>query len=251
MTNGGQPAGWYADPSGQAQTRWWDGQQWTEHTHDPGAAAPVAVAPVAPAAPVAPTTAPWQGGAPGYGGAGAPGYGDGGASGPWQGGAPSYSGAPSYGGAPTMPAPGGSSASLDGARNLLWVALAGVALIVVGSFLPWASVSILGQEVTVDGMDGDGAITLIGGVLVGALALAAHLQRPARWKVVTALVVAALVTLVAVIDIVDVNSRVADVEGDFAVDIEASIGIGLWLVLAGGIVATLAAALTLPKIRRT
>lgn len=186
MTNGGQPAGWYADPSGQAPTRWWDGQRWTEHTHDPGAAAP-----------------------------------------------------------------GGGSASLDGARTLLWAALVGVALVVVGSFLPWASVSAFGQEVNVDGMDGDGPLTLIGGVLVGALVLAAHLQRPARWKVVTALVVAALVTLIAVIDVVDVNSRVADVEGDFAVDLEAAIGIGLWLVLAGGIVATLATALTLPRIRRT
>jgi hypothetical protein len=24
--------GWYADPSGQASWRWWDGQRWTEHT---------------------------------------------------------------------------------------------------------------------------------------------------------------------------------------------------------------------------
>lgn len=196
MTNGGQPAGWYADPSGQAHTRWWDGQQWTEHTHNPEAPAP------------------------------------------------------GFAAVPTVPAPGGSGVSLDGARNLLWVVLVGVALVVVGSFLPWASVSALGQELTVDGMDGDGPLTLIGGALVGALALAAHLQRPARWKVITALVLAALVTLVAVIDVVDVNNRVAEVEGDFAVDLEASIGIGLWLVLAGGVVATVGTALTLPKIRR-
>lgn len=25
------PAGWYADPSGQAPLRWWDGRGWTEH----------------------------------------------------------------------------------------------------------------------------------------------------------------------------------------------------------------------------
>ncbi|HIV58121.1 MAG TPA: DUF2510 domain-containing protein [Candidatus Stackebrandtia faecavium] len=30
------PPGWYADPSGQPQQRYWDGQQWTSHTH-PGA----------------------------------------------------------------------------------------------------------------------------------------------------------------------------------------------------------------------
>ncbi|MCI2239799.1 RDD family protein [Paenibacillus sp. TRM 82003] len=27
------PAGWYPDPSHQAQLRWWDGERWTEHTH--------------------------------------------------------------------------------------------------------------------------------------------------------------------------------------------------------------------------
>lgn len=27
--------GWYADPAGLPQKRWWDGEQWTEHLHDP------------------------------------------------------------------------------------------------------------------------------------------------------------------------------------------------------------------------
>ena len=27
--------GWYADPTGLPQQRWWDGEQWTEHLHDP------------------------------------------------------------------------------------------------------------------------------------------------------------------------------------------------------------------------
>lgn len=30
-----QPAGWFPDPWGGPGTRWWDGQQWTEHTSDP------------------------------------------------------------------------------------------------------------------------------------------------------------------------------------------------------------------------
>ena len=28
---GAQPAGWYADPQGEARLRWWDGTQWTPH----------------------------------------------------------------------------------------------------------------------------------------------------------------------------------------------------------------------------
>lgn len=27
--------GWYDDPAGSGQKRWWDGTQWTEHLHDP------------------------------------------------------------------------------------------------------------------------------------------------------------------------------------------------------------------------
>lgn len=27
--------GWYADPAGLPQQRWWDGDRWTEHLHDP------------------------------------------------------------------------------------------------------------------------------------------------------------------------------------------------------------------------
>jgi hypothetical protein len=37
------PAGWYSDPAGSGQLRWWDGTRWTEHVHpvpDAAAAAP-------------------------------------------------------------------------------------------------------------------------------------------------------------------------------------------------------------------
>ncbi|WP_431279184.1 DUF2510 domain-containing protein [Leifsonia poae] len=46
-TNGQTPAGWYADPSGSQQLRWWDGMQWTEH-YAPAAppVAPVQAQPV-------------------------------------------------------------------------------------------------------------------------------------------------------------------------------------------------------------
>lgn len=36
------PAGWYSDPAGSGQLRWWDGAAWTEHMH-PGRDVPTAV----------------------------------------------------------------------------------------------------------------------------------------------------------------------------------------------------------------
>ncbi|KAA1427656.1 DUF2510 domain-containing protein [Nocardioides antri] len=44
------PPGWY--PDGQGGQRWWDGNQWTEHTQPPQGGAPAA--PAAPAAPSSP-----------------------------------------------------------------------------------------------------------------------------------------------------------------------------------------------------
>jgi hypothetical protein len=68
MSDSQAPAGWYPVAEGSAQLRYWDGTQWTEHTHDPaqaqaqaaqaqqqasyaGQQQPVYVAPVQPKAP--------------------------------------------------------------------------------------------------------------------------------------------------------------------------------------------------------
>ncbi|MFF8593773.1 phospholipid scramblase-related protein [Streptomyces sp. NPDC015220] len=55
-THSNTPAGWYADPHGAAQTlRYWDGSQWTEHTHaEHQAPAAQQVPPQMPAQPAGP-----------------------------------------------------------------------------------------------------------------------------------------------------------------------------------------------------
>ena len=58
------PAGWYDDPAGnQALERYWDGNQWTQHTRETAAAAPPPPAPAAAPAP-APAPAPMAAPAP-------------------------------------------------------------------------------------------------------------------------------------------------------------------------------------------
>ncbi|ADG89380.1 hypothetical protein TBS_34160 [Thermobispora bispora] len=49
------PAGWYPDPYGSPLLRWWDGTQWTEHTHPPVAGQ----SPPQPGRPQ-PAQQPWQ-----------------------------------------------------------------------------------------------------------------------------------------------------------------------------------------------
>jgi hypothetical protein len=60
-TTAGPQAGWYRDPSGSPQLRWWDGCQWTSHmTRKPGyAAVPPAPQPPAHATPPSPPEA-WE-----------------------------------------------------------------------------------------------------------------------------------------------------------------------------------------------
>jgi hypothetical protein len=50
--------GWYADPHGGPDLRWWDGSSWTEHTSPPVGAAPSDPTP-APVAQAAPAADPW------------------------------------------------------------------------------------------------------------------------------------------------------------------------------------------------
>ncbi|MET9493830.1 phospholipid scramblase-related protein [Streptomyces sp. NPDC006552] len=64
-TESNTPAGWYPDPQGAAQTlRWWDGAQWTDHTHAQGAAPAQAQAPAATPVPQQPAQAQQPYGAP-------------------------------------------------------------------------------------------------------------------------------------------------------------------------------------------
>ena len=114
-----------------------------------------------------------------------------------------------------------------------------------GAAIPWAEVTapFIGT-VTKSGTDGDGVLTLIGALVIAGLGFLAFGSRRSRGAIIGSLVVAGLIALVAVVDMVDVSSRIADVE-DQDLAVSASIGIGLWVVLLGAGVAIVGCVLRL------
>lgn len=99
-------------------------------------------------------------------------------------------------------------------------------LVAVGSALPWAKASFGGFSATKGGLSGDGVITLIVGLLALVFFVVGLAVR-ARWPFAVGLVLSLIVTAVALIDTIDVA-------GDLTV------GIGLWLCLAAGILGVVA-----------
>ena len=107
---------------------------------------------------------------------------------------------------------------------------------VIGALLPWARIDLsfgpAGLSEDVDGTEGDGVITLVLGILLGAVAVLALATRGvARWAAVVGIVAAVIVTAIAIIDIVDVN-RTA---GDISPLVDVSVGAGLWVTLIAGL----------------
>lgn len=117
-----------------------------------------------------------------------------------------------------------------------WIGLGASAVIVLGSVLPWATVSTPFGSISAAGTEGDGVITLILGV-IAVVGFAVQRFRLAS-------IPAGLALATGVFDLVNVSRTIGDVDSEFA---RASVGYGLWLVVAGGVVAVLAA--SVPKRR--
>jgi hypothetical protein len=100
--------------------------------------------------------------------------------------------------------------------------LGGCAGMVVGAFLPWATVG----PFDIAGTDGDGVLTLFLAVVVGALA---WVRKAPRF----ALVLLGLAVLIAIYDLADISEVAGAEQGLF----DVTIGIGLLLTIAANIVA--------------
>ena len=110
--------------------------------------------------------------------------------------------------------------------------LIGGGLVLLGSFMPWASIMSGFGNISVAGTEGDGKITLflgIGLVILGVVSLTSG-----RRLVVLQVLVSLAAGAVAGIDMGNMSSKIAGVASPF---VHASVGAGLYLVLAGAIVA--------------
>jgi hypothetical protein len=145
---------------------------------------------------------------------------------------------------PQSPTPQPAQAPQAAANPLAkWLWLGGAIVVIIGAFLPWASIDIGFDSVSKNGTDGDGVITIVFGIAAVVLLIIRWNKVRARGLTIGALVLSALTAVIAVIDMVDVKSRFSD--SPFA--ISASIGIGLWLTLIGALVAVAGTVLALVR----
>jgi hypothetical protein len=110
------------------------------------------------------------------------------------------------------------------------IALLGVLIVVAGSLGPWVD-TVFGS---VSGIRGDGRITLGAGLVAAVFTLLGSSRRGGSVSVALTVLCAAVAGVVAVIDIAEVSSRVADAEL-FGKQV-ANTGWGLYAVAVGAAV---------------
>jgi hypothetical protein len=106
--------------------------------------------------------------------------------------------------------------------------LIGGVAVVFGSFLPWATVQTAFGGVSLSGMEGDGKILVVGGAIVGILALL-ELANGQNTRVVVVVLSAVIVGL-GLYEYSNVSEAVGGASSEFA---RASVGIGIYAILGG------------------
>jgi hypothetical protein len=120
-------------------------------------------------------------------------------------------------------------------------AVVGGLLVAVGSFLPWVTASTVFGSLSRSGIDGggDGWVTLIAGSVIALLGLIT-INKPNRGANLLIAVAAAVAFLIVALDFSDIQSRIASVESESEGMALGGVGIGLWMVALGAIVAFVA-----------
>jgi predicted membrane channel-forming protein YqfA (hemolysin III family) len=89
-------------------------------------------------------------------------------------------------------------------------------------------------------MDVDGVITVLLGIAIAVLGVLSLSAARRRWQAIGAVVFSVLVVIIAWLDISEIRTGVDT-------PVTEDIGIGLWLTLAGGLVAAVGAILVLTR----
>jgi zinc-ribbon domain len=120
------------------------------------------------------------------------------------------------------------------------IALGGL-LVVIGSFLPWATLRApFVGTLNKSGMEGgDGVISLILGITLAGAAYQIYRGGASRRLMIATLIVAALVFALGVFEYIDVQNRIdeATAQSDF---VSGSVGAGLWTLFVGAVIAATA-----------
>jgi hypothetical protein len=213
--------GWYPDPYRRHASRYWDGGRWTEHVSDGGS--PTVDDPAAPTPPEAPpTTTDPTWGAP----------------------ASSWPGSPPSGPPAWTPLHARASAppATPVERVPAIVGLAGAVLLLVSAFLPWFRVELTFAgstfSETVSGTDvDDGVIVILLALVAAGLALPLVLGKGPSLLGIGLVVVGLLATLLGVIDL---GNDEPDSDVPLAGLADVSPSLGLFLVIAAGLVVAVA-----------
>lgn len=99
----------------------------------------------------------------------------------------------------------------------------------VGSFLPWITVTSIFGTLSTAGTEGDGIITIVVGGVVGLFSILELTEGRQTKRAVT---IGALVALViGIFELMTVNDRIQ--EAGTTDLVRASVGIGIWAILGG------------------
>jgi hypothetical protein len=223
-------AGWYRDPAGRYEERWWNGATWTGHVRGPLTLNTASLVPSPAPRPDEPPTDPV--GVPLSMMTQAP---------PVDPRAPSSATAPRAAApAPRAGASSHASPLLRWATPVLVCVYGGAVLVALGAFLPWVKAEAGVFSATKSGIEGDGVFTLL---LAVVIVVCFTLIKSPRAAGIAALSLGAATGVVAAYELFDISSKAEAIST--GLDVSASPGVGLLLTGLAACAIVVGAALAL------
>jgi hypothetical protein len=103
-------------------------------------------------------------------------------------------------------------------------------IIIIATFFPWATISFLGESITITGIQGDGIISLIAAVIYIFMLFLA--EKELFWKI-TGMVFSIIIAMIGLYDFIQLKKGPPESLGELKSTVEVEIGI--WLVMICGV----------------